>query len=1117
MSSNFSPLHLLERAISASSNAIIIADATRSDTPIIYCNPAFETLTGYSHEEILGQNCCFLQGPDTDPVTLQTLHLALQQKQNLKVTLKNYRKDQTPFWNELTLSPVPDLKGQITHFISIQTDVTPRVLAEVRLQEQETQMSSLIASIPGVIYRRLWDTHWTIQSISPAIITITGYPATDFENNQVRSFASLIHPEDREFMTSIVVNQLAHRQTYSLEYRIIDQEGCIRWLSEKGRGRFDAQGNLQWLDGVIFDITDRKHTEAVLQTSEVRFQKLVATIPGLIYQFRLDVNGSMSFPYMSSSCQELLELDPESLQASASSVLERIHPDHYQSFCQSLHHSALTLQPWQWEGQWILPSGQIKWIQSVSRPEKCPNGNILWDGLFIDISDHKQVEEECRRSAAKNRSLINAIPDAIFRLNSAGVFLEFIPATDFPLCVSTDAVLGKSIADIFPPEIATPLQNVIVQALSTNVTHIFEYSMMFENQRRYFEARMVHCEGEELLATVREITEHKQVQSTLEQTNQQLENRVKERTAALQQSQQMLQLVINNIPQLIFWKDQNSVYLGCNQNFARAAGVEVPENIVGKTDYELPWTSEEATWFRACDRQVMENNTPEYHIIEPQLQADGRQTWADTNKIPLHNEQGQVVGILGTYEDITERIAMEAALRQSEELFRTMFEDAPIGISLIALDSEQIVRVNKVFCELFGYSTEQLLQTKLAEITLSEDLTKNLEDVKSLANGTINRYQTETRFTAASGEIVWANITATLIRDSSGNPRYNLVMIENITDRKIAEAILRASESQLRKQAAELQDAYKQLQQAQAQLVQTEKMSSLGQLVAGIAHEINNPVSFISGNIAYTKNYFNNLIEVIELYQSFCPNPSLQICQKLEEIELDFLLEDVPKILASIEGGAERIRKIVMSLRNFSRLDEADLKEVDIHEGIENTLLILQHRLLQSGQSANIEVMKEYGKLPKVECFPGPLNQVFLNILSNAIDALQNQPEPRLITIRTELKTPDQFLRHETQNGSSIKPPYSFSPATVLICIADSGPGMTPEVLPRLFDPFFTTKPIGAGTGLGLSISYQIVVEKHGGNLYCLSRPGQGAEFYIEIPLTIKRPFLLREPQSIVL
>jgi predicted ATPase/signal transduction histidine kinase/tRNA A-37 threonylcarbamoyl transferase component Bud32 len=286
----------------------------------------------------------------------------------------------------------------------------------------------------------------------------------------------------------------------------------------------------------------------------------------------------------------------------------------------------------------------------------------------------------------------------------------------------------------------------------------------------------------------------------------------------------------------------------------------------------------------------------------------------------------------------------------------------------------------------------------------------------------------------------------------------------------------------------ELQQSLQQLQQTQAQLVQTEKISSLGQLVAGVAHEVNNPVSFISGNLSHVKQYVEDLINLLSLYQNYLPSPPAEIVDEIEAIDLDFLLQDLPKMISSMQVGTDRIRGIMQSLRNFSRTDSADKKPANIHEGLETTLMILQHRLKASPTRPTIQVVKKYGNLPAVECFPGQINQVFMNLLANAIDALEEsnngktfaelEKHPNMITIVTEVVDNQAVIR-----------------------ISDNGTGMPEQVRQKLFDAFFTTKPEGKGTGLGLSISYQIVTDKHGGILKCISAPGQGAEFIIQIPL----------------
>lgn len=308
----------------------------------------------------------------------------------------------------------------------------------------------------------------------------------------------------------------------------------------------------------------------------------------------------------------------------------------------------------------------------------------------------------------------------------------------------------------------------------------------------------------------------------------------------------------------------------------------------------------------------------------------------------------------------------------------------------------------------------------------------------------------------------------------------------------VAAATATAQAQQLQQATDELTQTLQTLQKTQSQLVQTEKMSSLGQLVAGIAHEINNPVSFIYGNLSYVATYTQSLMDVVAAYQAFAPQPNSQVQTVLEAVDLDFLKQDFPKVLASMKVGVDRIQQIVRSLSNFSRHDQAEKKQVDLHEGIDNTLLILQHRLKPVGNQSEIRVIKQYDDLPLVECYPGQLNQVFMNLLSNAIDALEEGIESGM----------EEEGNHPVSAVPTIHICTSLiDPDRVLIRIADNGMGMSETVQARLFDPFFTTKPVGKGTGLGLAISYQIVVERHQGSIQCRSQPGQGTEFAIEIPL----------------
>ncbi|MEB3281642.1 MAG: ATP-binding protein [Lyngbya sp.] len=430
----------------------------------------------------------------------------------------------------------------------------------------------------------------------------------------------------------------------------------------------------------------------------------------------------------------------------------------------------------------------------------------------------------------------------------------------------------------------------------------------------------------------------------------------------------------------------------------------------------------------------------------------------------------------------------ELALQESEKMFRQLAETIDSVFWISDPHGKKIYYVSPAYEKVWGRPCREIYEQpqSFLESIYSEDRERVIFALTQQASG---GYEEEYRIVQPNGEIRWIYDRGFPIANDQGEIDRITGIATDITERKQAENALRESEAQLREQKQQLQQALQELKRTQAQMIQNEKMSSLGQMVAGIAHEINNPVNFIHGNLVHAADYIQDLLNLIQLYQNHYPHPHPEIEAEIEAIELDYIQEDIKKLLKSMQVGTERIREIVKSLRIFSRLDEAEIKEVDLHEGLESTLMILHNRLKAKPGYPGIKVIKEYGQLPRINCYSGQLNQVFMNILSNAIDAIEDaqsslslqeiQSNPGCIRIKTQ-RIPDNWIQ---------------------ILIADNGRGMSQEVRSCLFDPFFTTKPIGKGTGLGLSISYQVVVEKHKGKIECDSILGKGTEFKILIPL----------------
>lgn len=719
---------------------------------------------------------------------------------------------------------------------------------------------------------------------------------------------------------------------------------------------------------------------------------------------------------------------------------------------------------------WLIPK-----ILKIPSPRQLEEANCQ---LAAQIRERQAIEEELRASQARLSGILDIAEDAIISIDESQKIVLFNQGAERTFGHKADEVLGQSLDILLP-----------LHAVSNHCDriHNFQGHSRSMGERRSVSgrrqdgtefpaeasiSRLVLSEGVLLTVILRDISDRQRVETALRQSERRFRTIFEEAGIAIALTDLQGRIIEAN-PAL--------------QAFLGYSGDTLQHQFLN--DYAI---AEDLAVETSLYEHLLNNQCNHYQVEKRYLRANHQIVWGRSTVSLVQGEDDGSQFAITMIENITERKHAEVALQASQVELLALF--AAMTDIIFALDCQgrylKIAPTNpqllyKPSHEVIGKTLHDILPLEIADLLLDR-IQQAINSQQPIAVEYSLPVQKETKWFSATISPMLQQTVLFVARD--------------VTKRKQSEEALRQSESQLRQQTQQLEQTLQQLQHAQTQLIQAERMSSLGQLVAGVAHEINNPVNFIIGNLGHANNYVYELLDLLKLYQTSYPVPIPAIQQQIEEIDLDFIQEDLPRLYTSMKAGTDRIRQIVLSLRNFSRLDEAEIKPVDLHEGIENTLLILQHRFNENANFPIIHIVKNYGELPLVECYASQLNQVFINILTNAVDSLQQ----KLRFLETQ--------KQATLTPKSVKIFSDFSPqisiyteviskTTAAIHISDNGMGISADVKKRIFDPFFTTKPIGTGTGLGLSISYQIVIEQHRGKLECLSEPGQGAEFIIQIPI----------------
>ena len=981
-------------------------------------NPAAEQIFGYSRTEALGQSAADLIAPEIVKPELNKMWAKLLTSQGWsRSTNENITKEGRIIICEWYNTPLVDETGNLIGVVSLAQDITERKLAEEALRESEARFRATFEQTAVGVALVALDGQFL--RANQRYCEIVGYSQEELLTIR---FYDISYLEDVQITTEAVRRmRLGEMPVDSIQKRYIRKDGTLVWVNLTLSCVREESGEPKYFIAAIVDISRRQKAEEALRESQERFRAIAEVTPIPILITRLEDDSLL---YANPALAEALGLSWQEMQQQKTINFYENPTDRENVLAKFKKDGFVRAQ----EIQAVKIDGTSFWI-SLSLQTLTFNGNPAILSAFYDITERKRAS-----ALLLERSRLSTL--------AAEIGVALVQSSTLPEILNRctevmELCLDLSFAGIWTFNKTANLLEL--QSFTGEQPATAEFSdrislgfsmigFIAQNRRSY------------ITPEPSKISSHYNVSSW------------DDPATFLAGYPLIVEDRLIGVMAILSLEPYSEAARSTLSWVANAIAVAIDRAWVRQ---EL-LSGREALLFQLASqiRTSLELNT----ILETAVQKI---------RSLLNIDRCVFIWYTPTLKQNALDIVMEAKNSSLESLIGHY--EAKLARSVLPkLSNLEIVRVDNSETEknrVLRRFCRSLDCTSMLALPIQTRLATSGGMGSSFAIGIVGCVH-------YSGVRPWSDSEVELLTAVTAQLAIAIDQAELYAQSVNAASVAQAKAEQL---AAALQE----LKTTQAQLIQTEKMSSLGQLVAGVAHEINNPINFIYANLSYLEVYSKDLLSLVEMYQNEVGTPSKEIEQKLQDMDFDFLGEDLGKILSSMQVGAERIRQIVLSLRNFSRLDEAAMKFVDLHQGIDNTLLILQSRF-KPAKHPGIEVVKEYGCLPKVECYAGQLNQVFLNIFSNAIDALELIQNPGVITIRTELKE---------------------SNSSVLICIIDNGPGMPDAVKTRIFDPFFTTKPVGKGTGLGLSICYQIVVGQHKGSLQCITEEGKGTEFCIEIPI----------------